>query len=77
MAKYVCSICGYVYEGDAPPEECPICKAPAEKFIEQSGGWSFQMNTLSALPKASTKKLSKVSAKTLTANAAKLACILQ
>lgn len=37
MAKYVCSVCGYVYEGDAPPEECPVCKAPAEKFTKQEG----------------------------------------
>ena len=32
MAKYVCTVCGYVYEGDAAPEICPVCKAPAEKF---------------------------------------------
>ena len=32
MAKYVCTVCGYVYEGDAAPEFCPVCKAPAEKF---------------------------------------------
>ena len=37
MKKYVCMICGYVHEGDSAPEECPICKAPASKFIEQSG----------------------------------------
>ena len=37
MKKYVCSICGYVHEGDAAPAECPICKAPAAKFTEQSG----------------------------------------
>ena len=35
MAKWVCSVCGYVHEGDQPPEQCPVCKAPAEKFIEQ------------------------------------------
>ena len=35
MAKYVCSVCGYVHEGDQPPEACPICKAPAEKFTKQ------------------------------------------
>lgn len=34
--KYVCSICGYVHEGDSAPAECPVCHAPAEKFIEQS-----------------------------------------
>ena len=36
MKKFVCSVCGYVYEGEAAPEFCPICKAPASKFIEQS-----------------------------------------
>ena len=37
MAKYVCSVCGYVHEGDNPPEKCPQCKAPASKFVEQAG----------------------------------------
>ena len=37
MAKYVCSVCGYVHEGDEPPESCPVCKAPAEKFNKQEG----------------------------------------
>ncbi len=32
MAKFVCSVCGYVYEGEAAPEQCPVCKAPASKF---------------------------------------------
>ena len=35
--KFVCSVCGYVHEGDAAPEQCPVCKVPAEKFKEQSG----------------------------------------
>ena len=35
MAKWVCSVCGYVHEGDTAPEVCPICKAPAEKFTKQ------------------------------------------
>ena len=37
MKKYVCSVCGYVHEGDSPPEACPICKAPASKFVLQGG----------------------------------------
>ena len=36
MKKFGCTICGYVYEGEAAPEACPVCKAPASKFIEQS-----------------------------------------
>ncbi len=34
MAKFVCKVCGYVYEGDSAPEKCPVCGAPAEKFEE-------------------------------------------
>ncbi len=37
MAKWVCSVCGHVHEGDQPPEECPVCHAAADKFIEQGG----------------------------------------
>ncbi|MBQ1332340.1 MAG: 4Fe-4S binding protein [Lachnospiraceae bacterium] len=32
MTKWVCSVCGYVYEGEQPPEKCPLCGQPAEKF---------------------------------------------
>jgi rubrerythrin len=32
--KFICAVCGYIYEGDAAPEKCPICKAPASKFSE-------------------------------------------
>lgn len=37
MKKFVCQICGYVYEGEAAPEYCPQCKAPASKFTEMCG----------------------------------------
>ena len=37
MKKFVCTVCGYVHEGENPPEFCPVCKAPASKFVEQSG----------------------------------------
>ncbi|MCQ2378819.1 MAG: NADH peroxidase [Victivallaceae bacterium] len=39
--KYVCSICGYVHEGDQPPAACPQCKAPAEKFKAVAAGNSY------------------------------------
>ena len=32
MAKYICTICGYVHEGDEAPAKCPQCGAPASKF---------------------------------------------
>ena len=38
MAKWVCSVCGYVHEGDSAPERCPQCKVPAEKFTKQEEG---------------------------------------
>ena len=39
--KWVCQVCGYVYEGDNPPAECPQCKAPASKFSKQEAGATF------------------------------------
>ncbi|MEG1501230.1 MAG: NADH peroxidase, partial [Clostridiales bacterium] len=36
MKKYVCGVCGYVYEGATPPAACPQCKAPSTKFSEMS-----------------------------------------
>ena len=35
MKKFVCQVCGYIYEGENPPAVCPVCKAPASKFVEQ------------------------------------------
>ena len=34
---WVCTICGFVYIGDVPPERCPVCKVPNRKF-EKIGG---------------------------------------
>ena len=36
MKKFVCSVCGYVHEGDSAPEKCPVCGVPASKFKEQA-----------------------------------------
>jgi rubrerythrin len=41
MKKFVCNICGYVHEGDSAPVACPQCKAPANKFSEQSAERSW------------------------------------
>lgn len=38
MKKFVCAVCGYVHEGNEPPENCPQCKAPREKFSEKKEG---------------------------------------
>ena len=39
MKKFVCPVCGYVYEGDEMPADfhCPVCKVPGSKFVEQTG----------------------------------------
>ena len=37
MAKFVCKVCGYVYEGDAAPAECPVCHVGADMFEEVKG----------------------------------------
>ena len=34
MKKWVCPVCGYVHEGVTPPETCPVCKQPKEKFVK-------------------------------------------
>ena len=41
MKKFVCSVCGYVYEGTEAPEACPQCKAPKDKFKEVKSTGSF------------------------------------
>lgn len=41
MKKFVCSVCGYVYEGEAAPEKCPVCGVGAEKFVEQTAERSW------------------------------------
>lgn len=38
MKKFVCAVCGYIYEGSEPPEQCPQCKAPKTKFSELVAG---------------------------------------
>ena len=35
--KFVCPVCGYVHEGDTPPEFCPVCKVPGSRFTKVEG----------------------------------------
>ncbi len=32
MKKFICPVCGYVHEGEEPPEKCPLCGVPGSKF---------------------------------------------
>ena len=34
--KFVCSVCGYIHEGDQAPEVCPVCKVSSDKFVAQA-----------------------------------------
>ena len=52
MAKFVCKVCGYVYEGDVPPTECPVCHTGAENFEEVKG----EMKLAAELSKGSGRK---------------------
>ena len=36
MKKFVCTVCGYIHEGESAPEKCPLCGVGPEKFMEQS-----------------------------------------
>ncbi|WP_425806256.1 NADH peroxidase [Desulfitobacterium sp. Sab5] len=38
MKKFVCAVCGYIYEGNEAPQECPVCHASKDKFTEQTEG---------------------------------------
>ena len=40
--KWICKVCGYVHEGPQPPDICPVCKAPKERFelIDQGPQWA-------------------------------------
>ena len=37
MKKWICPVCGYVYEGENPPAECPVCHVAGSKFTLQEG----------------------------------------
>lgn len=38
MKKWKCAVCGYIHEGEDPPEECPVCGADRSKFVEMEAG---------------------------------------
>ncbi len=59
MAKWVCSVCGYVHEGDTPPEQCPVCKAPAEKFKKQEGEMTWAAEHVVGVAKGAPEDIIK------------------
>jgi len=52
--KFICAVCGYIYKGDAAPEKCPICKAPASKLSELQDAGDVTYATVHTKPVEST-----------------------
>ena len=57
MAKWVCGVCGYVHEGDAAPEQCPVCKAPASKFTKQEGEMTWAAEHIVGIAKGARQDI--------------------
>ena len=57
MKKFVCTVCGYVYEGEAAPEKCPVCGAPAEKFVEQAGDMTWASEHVVGVAKGAPEEI--------------------
>lgn len=77
MAKYVCQVCGYVYEGDAAPAECPICHAPASKFTKQEEGKTWAAEHVVGVARVLPRISLLICVRTSRANALRLVCIWQ
>jgi rubredoxin len=56
--KFICTVCGYIYEGEEAPAQCPICKAPASKFKEMTVEDEPEFATVHELGRAYTDKVS-------------------
>jgi len=57
MKKFVCSVCGYVHEGDSAPDVCPVCKVGADKFIEQSGEMTWAAEHIVGVAQGSSEDI--------------------
>ena len=50
MKKWECTVCGYIHEGEEPPDECPVCSADKSMFVEvieqgQHSPWTGRSTT--------------------------------
>ena len=55
MARFKCTVCGYIHEGDDAPATCPRCKQPREKFVEILGGGQYRPVEGAAAPAAASQ----------------------
>ncbi len=62
MAKWVCKVCGYVHEGDTPPEQCPVCKVPGDKFEKVEGEMTLAAEHEFGIYESTVKNNSDISA---------------
>ena len=78
MKKFICTVCGYIYEGETAPEKCPLCKAPASKFKEMEetaeGGLQFVDEHVIGVAKGCDDEMIKDLTTTSWANVQKLVC---
>ena len=57
MKKWVCPVCGYVHEGDTPPEFCPQCKVAGSKFTEVKGEMTWAAEHVVGVAKGVDEKI--------------------
>ncbi|MCI9553334.1 MAG: NADH peroxidase [Acutalibacter sp.] len=57
MKKFVCPVCGYVHEGDTPPEKCPQCGVPGEKFKVQGADMTWAAEHVVGVAKGVDEKI--------------------
>ena len=74
MKKWVCSVCGYVHEGDSAPDFCPICKAPKEKFVLQGGDKTWAAEHVVGVAKGAPEETSRACARTSRVSAPRSVC---
>ena len=55
--KWICSVCGYVHEGDEPPAQCPVCKGGPEKFTRQAGDKSWAAEHVIGVAKGAPQEI--------------------
>ena len=55
--KFVCSVCGYVHEGDSAPDQCPVCKVPSDKFTEVKGERTWAAEHVLGVAKGAPEEL--------------------
>ncbi len=50
MKRWKCTVCGYIHTGDEPPDVCPVCKAPKDKFVEIDSNGEVVASTSKSIP---------------------------